>query len=74
MLADFESGFSLEQLEGSMKLGKVLLIFDGFDELALDKRDKFEAELLNISNKYINIMILVSSRPDGRFSSWEAFY
>ncbi|MFJ4193928.1 NACHT domain-containing protein [Pseudomonas sp. NPDC089534] len=74
MLADFESGFSLEQLEGSMKLGKVLLIFDGFDELALDKRDKFEAELLNISNKYINVMILVSSRPDGRFSSWEAFY
>ncbi|MDR0189743.1 NACHT domain-containing protein [Pseudomonas yamanorum] len=74
VLTDFEPGFSIEQLEGSLRLGKVLMIFDGFDEVALDKRDSVERELLRISNKYMNVMMLVSSRYDERFDSWEDFY
>ncbi|MGX0889250.1 energy-coupling factor transporter ATP-binding protein EcfA2 [Pseudomonas sp. ADAK2 TE3594] len=74
MLSDFESGFSLEQLEGSLRLGKVLLIFDGFDEVSIDRRDRCEAEIVSLSNKYSQIMILLSSRPDYRFDSWESFY
>lgn len=74
MLADFEPGFSMEQLEGSLRLGKVLIIFDGFDEVSLDKRELFERQLLKLSGKYLNIMMLVSSRVDTRFESWEDFY
>lgn len=74
ILSDFEPGFSMDQLDGSLRLGKVLMIFDGFDEVALDKRDSVERELLRVSNKYMNVMMLVSSRYDYRFDSWEDFY
>lgn len=73
-LTNIESTFSKQQLEYSLKLGKVLLIFDGFDEINSDIREKYEKEIIELANKYQKIMILVSSRPDGRFSSWEEFY
>lgn len=74
MLQEIESDFTKGQLEDLLRLGKVLLIFDGFDEINNDKRDKYEAELVALANKYRKIMILTSSRPDQRFSSWEGFY
>ncbi|WP_240994688.1 hypothetical protein, partial [Pseudomonas viridiflava] len=74
MLQEFEPELSKGQLEDLLKLGKVLLIFDGFDEIDNDKRDGYEAELVSLANKYRKIMILTSSRPDSRFDSWESFY
>lgn len=74
MLQEFESELSKSQLEDLLKLGKVLLIFDGFDEINSDKRQLYEAELTALSNKYRKIMVIVSSRPDHRFVSWESFY
>ncbi|WP_347911345.1 NACHT domain-containing protein [Pseudomonas grandcourensis] len=73
-LQEFEPDLTKGQLEDLLKLGKVLLIFDGFDEINNDKRDGYEAELVALANKYRKIMILVSSRPDQRFDSWESFY
>lgn len=74
MLQEIESDFTKGQLEDLLKLGKVLLIFDGFDEINNDKKDRYEAELVALANRYRKIMILTSSRPDHRFSSWESFY
>jgi hypothetical protein len=74
MLQEFEPELSKGQLEDLLRLGKVLLIFDGFDEINSDKRDGYEAELIALANKYRKIMILVSSRPDHRFASWENFF
>ncbi len=73
-LSDIEPTFTKSQLEYSLALGKILLIFDGFDELNNELREKYEKEIINISSKYQNILVLVSSRPDNRFSSWEEFY
>lgn len=73
-LSDIEPTFTKSQLEYSLKLGKVLLIFDGFDELNNELREKYEKEIVNIAAKYQNILMLLSSRPDSRFSSWEEFY
>ncbi|MFL0801315.1 MAG: NACHT domain-containing protein [Agarilytica sp.] len=73
-LSELESTFSKQQLDYALKLGKILLIFDGFDEIHSDKRDRFEEDIVSVASKYQNIMILVSSRPDGRFSSWDEFY
>jgi len=74
MLQEFESELTKSQLEDLLKLGKVLLIFDGFDEINNDKKSAYEAELTALANKYRKIMILVSSRPDNRFGSWESFF
>ncbi|MEC4091391.1 NACHT domain-containing protein [Pseudoalteromonas rubra] len=73
-LTDIESTFTKSQLDFSLGLGKVLLIFDGFDELNNELREKYEKEIVNIASKYQNILLLLSSRPDGRFHSWEEFY
>lgn len=74
MLQEFEADLSKNQLEDLLKLGKVLLIFDGFDEINNDRRALYESELTALANKFRKIMILVSSRPDHRFGSWENFY
>ncbi len=74
MLTGIEPSFSREQLEHSLQLGRVLLVFDGFDEINNEKREAYEKEIINLSNVYNKIMLLVSSRPDDRFSSWEEFY
>lgn len=74
MLSVFEPDFSAVQLEELLKLGKILLIFDGFDEINNNKREVYEAELIALATKYRQILILVSSRPDYRFNSWEGFY
>lgn len=73
-LTAIEPTFTKSQLDYSLTLGKVLLIFDGFDELNNELRDKYEKEAVNIAAKYHNILMLLSSRPDGRFQSWEEFY
>lgn len=73
-LNEFESNFSKEQLEYSLTLGKVLLIFDGFDELNNEFRDKYEKEIVKLATKYQNVLVIVSSRPDQRFQSWEEFH
>jgi len=73
-LTEIEPTFNKAQLENSLHLGKVLLIFDGFDELNNELRDKYEKEIRNISSRLNNILVLLSSRPDNRFNSWEEFH
>ncbi|MGJ8628690.1 MAG: NACHT domain-containing protein [Sulfitobacter sp.] len=53
--------------------GKFEFIFDGFDEVAREKRKSVERQILNLSEKYRKCCFLVSGREDDRFSSWGAF-
>ncbi|KJZ10519.1 hypothetical protein TW85_19930 [Marinomonas sp. S3726] len=69
-----DPSFSKSQLEYAIRLGKVLLILDGFDELNGEYRSDFEKEIVSLSNSYHNIMMILSSRPDSRFDSWDEFY
>ncbi|MFG5863095.1 NACHT domain-containing protein [Metapseudomonas sp. CR1201] len=73
-LAEIEPTFTRQQFEYALSVGKMLLIFDGFDEIDSGKREVYEREILGLSSKYNEIMIVISSRPDSRFSSWEEFY
>lgn len=66
--------FNKEQLDYALKLGKVLVILDGFDEVNSEDRENIEKEILYLSNNYHGVKILLSSRFDNRFSSWEEFY
>jgi hypothetical protein len=69
-----EPSFTAKQLDYAFRLGKVMLILDGFDEINSEDRDRFEKEITQLAGKYQKILIIVSSRPDKRFSSWEEFF
>lgn len=73
-LTEIEPKFTKSQLEYSLELGKVLIIFDGFDELNNELREKYEKEIIELASRHQNILMLLSSRPDARFQSWEEFY
>ena len=73
-MININPSFNKEQLDYALKLGRVLFILDGFDEVNNEEREHIEKEILSLSNNYHGIRILISSRYDSRFSSWEEFY
>lgn len=73
-LSEIEPTFSATQLDYALKLGKILLILDGFDEINSEIRETYEKHITALAGKYSGIKIIVSSRPDVRLSSWDEFY
>jgi len=67
---------SQEQFESSLKNGAFSLILDGFDEIDFDQRKNMEAQILELREKYPELLLIVSSRPDpnNRFQSWARFH
>lgn len=65
--------FTKNQLKYAIKTGKILLILDGYDEINYDLRDKYQKEILELSDYNHNIFILLSSRLDNVFQSWNEF-
>ncbi len=73
LLHDINSDFTVSQLEYSLRSGKVTLLLDGFDELDHARRSIYEKEILEISYKYPETGIILTSRPDDVFSSWDEY-
>ena len=73
-IVELDESFSSEQLKYALKQGKIMLLLDGFDEIYFGNRKIYEREILEISRKYPEAIILVSSRPDNCFDSWEEFH
>lgn len=53
--------------------GFFVFLLDGFDEVAREKRDDLEAQIINLSTKYKSCGLIVSGRPDERFAAWTDF-
>lgn len=53
--------------------GAFVFLLDGFDEVAREKRDDLEAQIINLSAKYKSCGLIVSGRPDERFAAWTDF-
>ena len=73
-ISDIDSKFTTEHLEYSLKIGKILLILDGYDEIDINNKRKYEKEIVSLSSTHQNIHILISTRPDSNLNSWEEFY
>lgn len=58
----------------ALRAGGLLLILDGFDEIDFAHRDAIAKQIIEASRNYPNAPIVISSRPDDRFSSWQDFY
>lgn len=59
--------------EEGMNSGIFSIFLDGFDELNIEHRKNITSQILDISNEYKGISIILSSRPDDTFSSWKDF-
>jgi hypothetical protein len=57
----------------ALEKGQFIFILDGFDEISPQKRREIERQIFYISDRYDRCPIIVSGRPDDRFSSWERF-
>lgn len=73
-LYDIDNNLTQEQLNTTLKQGRFFILLDGFDEIDFEEKETYEREINNLSDKYPNLIIVVSSRPDDCFSSWDGFY
>jgi ABC-type oligopeptide transport system ATPase subunit len=73
-MADIEKSLTKAQVEYALERGKVCLLLDGFDEIDNSLKELYEKEVLELSVKYEELKIVVFSRPDNRFCSWDEFY
>lgn len=72
-ISDVEHRITQEMLNYAILHGRILFIFDGFDEIHSEYREKYEKEIIELSSNNHNIRCIVSSRVDPRFSSWHEF-
>jgi hypothetical protein len=63
-----------EAFEYGLSKGAFALLLDGFDELNFTDRKKHERDLLDLSARFPDLVIVISSRPDDCFASWEKFH
>jgi hypothetical protein len=72
--ASADASVTYDQFDLALRAGGLLLILDGFDEIDFAHRDQIARQVLDISIKYPKVDIIISSRPDEQFSSWQDFY
>lgn len=70
-----ENKFALDKdyLLKALEAGHFAIFFDGFDELSASKREGVTKEISKIIANYDKNIIIISSRPDDEFSSWNLF-
>jgi hypothetical protein len=73
-IADYLEGFSIQQLKYALDTGRIVLFFDGFDEIDHDKRKTREREINELAGRFQKLWTFVSSRPAETFASWEKFH
>lgn len=62
-----------EYLEYALESGCFLFLFDGYDEIASDKKNTFFKKLTDFSDKYSDNYFIVSSRPESEFIEFQRF-
>lgn len=67
------SSISQQNFRRALKANEFVLFFDGFDEINHDQRAKVENMLLSLKDENPELTMVVTSRPDERFSGWHQF-
>lgn len=65
---------SKRDFERRLARGDFIILFDGFDELAHERREPTQKGIMALAENYPDLRIIVSSRPDDRFASWTSFH
>lgn len=72
-LMDFDVNLSREQFEYSLRLGKYLFLFDGFDEVKEALAAETAEKIQEFSSKYPKNPCVITSRPKQETSPLETF-
>lgn len=73
-IAIYNEKFTEENLNYLLDREGTIVFLDGFDEVNHDLKDKFTKEINTLADKYPNLIILVSSRPEyNLFSDWSIY-
>jgi hypothetical protein len=72
-LSDGDANFTDEEFELLCDTGRFVFLFDAFDEINDERREEVEQSILALSNRFPKVGVVVSSRRDHRFYSWEQF-
>ncbi len=62
-IAEYNNKFNKENLEYILKYKETFLLLDGFDELHHNEQRRYLSEINEISERYTNLHIVISSRP-----------
>ncbi len=57
----------------ALKHGHFVLLLDGYDEIAPQKRDAVGKNIRAFSEEYPNLSLVISSRPDQTLEGWQGF-
>ena len=73
-IALYNEKFNKDNLNYLLDREGTIVFLDGFDEVNHDLKDRFTKEINNLADKYPNLIILVSSRPEyNLFSDWSLY-
>jgi hypothetical protein len=74
-LSTRKKSISQEHVFLGLDEGALCLVLDGFDEIDFDVRERYQKEMLALSDKFNKAIIILSSRPDEpRFNTWQHFH
>jgi NACHT domain len=65
---------SEHDFKANLERGDFIIILDGFDEVSYEKREEVQAAIMSIAENFTSTKLVVTSRPDGRFTSWTSFH
>ena len=72
-LYDLGSSIKKDYMEYALRSGCFLFLFDGYDEIFTDKKDKFFKKLESFCDRYSNNYFVISSRPYSSFVEFQRF-
>lgn len=64
---------TLESFKASLFTLNYVILLDGFDEVEYESRKTLEYLIIEFCKKYPHIIVVVSSRPESSFVSWNGF-
>jgi len=72
-IVNTNANVSEEIFRRGIRKGIFTFLLDGFDELAFERRESVTKQILELAGNNPECTIVVSSRPDQQFASWQAF-
>jgi predicted NACHT family NTPase len=67
--------FNVRRMEYAFSSGKYILLLDGLDEVDHTVRDDVCRQIMELTYKYPDCIVIITSRPDDtRFATWNEFF
>lgn len=73
-IAIYNKKFDEENLDYLLDRDGTIVFLDGFDEVNYDLKDSYLKEINSLADRYPNLIILISSRPEyNEFTNWSLY-